>query len=430
MRAQPPAASAQGEGTAALTVSQLTGLIHGNLERSFPDVWVEGEVSDPRTFPSGHTYFTLKDEQAQLSAVLFKGDAGQLKFKLEHGLVILARGRVSMYRPRGQLQFIASFIQPKAAGALELAFQQLKARLEREGLFAPERKRRIPPFPERIGIVTSLQGAAIRDMLSILSRRFDGLHVQIYPVPVQGEGAAAKIAEAIEDFNRLLPETDVLLVGRGGGSLEDLWAFNEEALARAIAASTIPIISCVGHETDFTIADFVADLRAPTPSAAAELVVKNKRDVLDQLGQLGARLAPALLARLRGAREALRHLAQSPTLRDPRRLYEDRARRVDELQGRLLAGPMRVFEERRRAAADLARRLEPGMRAAALAAEKDLRLQLEKLNALSPSACLSRGYAIVFDEAGHVLRSAKDAAGRLRVRLHDGEFTTEVTKKP
>ncbi|MBI4348072.1 MAG: exodeoxyribonuclease VII large subunit, partial [Elusimicrobia bacterium] len=275
------------EARKALSVSQLTGLIYSSLEQSFPDVWVEGEVSDPRTFPSGHTYFTLKDEQSQLSAVLFKGDGGPMKFKLEHGLVILARGRVSMYRPRGQLQFIASLIQPKAAGALELAFQQLKAKLEKEGLFAPERKRPIPAFPERIGIVTSLQGAAIRDMLSVLRRRFDGLHIRIYPVPVQGEGAAPRIAEAIDDFCRLLPDTDVLLVGRGGGSLEDLWAFNEEAVARAIARATIPVISCVGHETDFTIADFVADLRAPTPSAAAELVVKNKAEVLEHLAGLG-----------------------------------------------------------------------------------------------------------------------------------------------
>lgn len=425
-------APAQGEGAAALSVSQLTNLIYGNLERAFPDVWVEGEVSDPRTFPSGHTYFTLKDETSQLSAVLFKGDGGLLKFKLEHGLVVLARGRVSMYRPRGQLQFIASLIQPKAAGALELAFQQLKAKLELEGLFAPERKRNIPQFPERIGIVTSLQGAAIRDMLSILRRRFDGLHIQVYPVPVQGEGAAAKIAEAIDDFNRLLPETDVLLVGRGGGSLEDLWAFNEEAVARSIAASKIPVISCVGHETDYTIADFVADLRAPTPSAAAELVVRNKADVLEHLKGLGERLPLALLARVRNAQETLRHLVQSPTLRDPRRLYEDRARRVDELEARLLAGPMRVFEDRRRLAEDLSRRLEPAVRAVLQHAEKDMRLQLEKLNALSPLACLSRGYSIVFDQAGRALRSKDEArkGDRLRVRLHDGELSAEVTEDP
>ena len=417
----------------ALTVSQLTARIHSSLELGFPDVWVEGEVSDPRTFPSGHTYFTLKDAQSQLSAVLFKGDGGGLKFKLEHGLTVLARGRVSMYRPRGQLQFIASLIQPKSAGALELAFQQLKAKLEKEGLFAPERKKPIPAFPERIGIVTSLQGAAIRDMLSVLGRRFDGLHIQIYPVPVQGEGASAKIAEAIDDFNRLLPETDVLLVGRGGGSLEDLWAFNEEVLARAIAASRIPIVSCVGHETDFTIADFVADLRAPTPSAAAELVVRDKAEVLDSLSRLAERLPQALLARVKQAQETLRHLAQSPTLRDPRRLYEDRARRIDELQGRLLAGPMRVVEAHRRGTEDLARRLGPAIRALVAHAEKDVRLQMEKLHALSPLACLSRGYAIPFTEPeGHVLRSAEGVSPgqRLRLKLHDGDVFTEVTEKP
>ncbi|MBI5202953.1 MAG: exodeoxyribonuclease VII large subunit [Elusimicrobia bacterium] len=416
----------------ALSVSQLTAKIHSDLEESFPDVWVEGEVSDPRTFPSGHTYFTLKDAQSQLSAVLFKGDGGGLKFKLEHGLTILARGRVSMYRPRGQLQFIASFIQPKSAGALELAFQQLKAKLEKEGLFDPERKKPIPAFPERIGIVTSLQGAAIRDMLSVLNRRFEGLHIRIYPVPVQGEGASAKIAEAIEDFNRLLPETDVLLVGRGGGSLEDLWAFNEEVLARAIAASAIPVISCVGHETDFTIADFVADLRAPTPSAAAELVVPDKAEVLGTLRGFAERLPQALLARVRHAGETLRHLIQSPTLRDPRRLTEDRARRIDELQARLLAGPMRVVEDRRKTTAELDRRLEPAIRALAAHTEKDVRLQMEKLHALSPLACLSRGYSIPFTEDDRVLRSAKAAkpGQKLRLKLHDGEIFTEVKEKP
>ena len=419
------------EETTALTVSQLTSLIYGRLEQSFSDVWVQGEVSDPRTFPSGHTYFTLKDEQSQISAVLFKGDGGPLKFKLEHGLQILARGRVSMYRPRGQLQFVASLIQPMAAGALELAFQQLKAKLEKEGLFAPERKKPIPAFPECIGIVTSLQGAAIRDMLSILRRRFDGLRILVYPVPVQGEGAAQKIAEAIEDFNRLAPDTDVLLVGRGGGSLEDLWAFNEEVVARAIAGSRIPIISCVGHETDYTIADFVADLRAPTPSAAAELAVRDKADVLAHLDELRERLPQALLALLGRAQETLRHLVQSPTLREPRRLFEDRARRLDELQARLLNAPTRVFEDRKRRAEEASRRLGPAVSAVLLHAEKDMRLQLEKLNALSPLACLSRGYAIAFSHPdGHILKSAAAVkpGDRVRVRLHDGEFFGKVEK--
>ena len=425
--------SGQEEAAKALTVSQLTSLIYARLEQSFPDVWVQGEVSDPRTFPSGHTYFTLKDEQSQISAVLFKGEGGPLKFRLEHGLQILARGRVSMYRPRGQLQLIASLIQPLAAGALELAFQQLKAKLEKEGLFAAERKKPIPAFPECIGVVTSLQGAALRDILSILRRRFDGLRIRVYPVPVQGEGAAAKIAEAIEDFNALAPDTDVLLVGRGGGSLEDLWAFNEEIVARAIAASRIPIISAVGHEIDFTISDFVADLRAPTPSAAAELVVRNKDDVIAQLDGLRARLSPALLARVEHARETLRHLAQSATLRDPRRLFEDRARRIDEAAARLLAAPLRIFEDRQRRADEAGRRLAPGFIGIILHAEKDLRVQFEKLNALSPLACLGRGYAIAFSHPeGRVLKSVKDVAPgrRVRVRLHDGEFPAQVLEKP
>ena len=268
-------------------------------------------------------------------------------------------------------------------------------------------------------------------MLSILRRRFNGLRIRVYPVPVQGEGAAEKIAEAIDDFNRLAPDTDVLLVGRGGGSLEDLWAFNEEVVARAIAASRIPIVSCVGHETDFTIADFVADLRAPTPSAAAELVVRNKADVLAHLGELSERLPQALLALLRRAQETLRHLAQSPTLREPRRLFEDRARRLDELQERLLNAPMRVFDDRRRRAEEASRRLAPAVQAVLLHADKDMRLQAEKLNALSPLACLSRGYAIAFSHPeGRVLRSAAAVrpGDQVRVRLHDGEFFGKVEK--
>jgi exodeoxyribonuclease VII large subunit len=292
-------------------------------------------------------------------------------------------------------------------GALQLAFEQLKSKLEKEGLFAPERKKPIPPFPETIGIVTSLQGAAIRDMLSILRRRFEGLHIRIYPVAVQGAEAAGQIAEAILDFNAHFAETDVLLVGRGGGSLEDLWAFNEEVVARAIAGSKIPIISCVGHETDFTIADFVADLRAATPSAAAELVVQHKETVIKQLQGLTERLPVSLLNQLRHCTETLRYLAQSPTLKNPRRIYEDAMRRVDEFTGRLAQS----------------------LRQVVLHVEKDLALQNHRLQALGPLNVLARGYAIALklpEERVILSPSEVKPKQRVKIRVHQGEFITEV----
>ncbi|MBI4678017.1 MAG: exodeoxyribonuclease VII large subunit, partial [Elusimicrobia bacterium] len=262
------------------TVAELNSQVHDLLEGGFPEVWVEGEISGARTYPSGHTYFTLKDAESQISAVLFKGYGLSLKFEPKDGIKCLVRARVSTYVKRGDLQLIVFHMEPKEKGALQLAFEQLKERLAREGLFDPARKRPLPPFPSRIGIVTSLKGAAVRDMLSILKRRWEGLEIAVLPVKVQGDGAAAQISQAIADFNERLPDIDVLLVGRGGGSIEDLWAFNEEPVARAIAGSRIPVVSCVGHETDFTIADFVADVRAPTPSAAAELVAPDKGAVL------------------------------------------------------------------------------------------------------------------------------------------------------
>ena len=394
-------------GTRVFSVSELTSGIRDLLEGEFAEIWVEGEVSDPKTYPSGHTYFTLKDAESQISAVLFKGAAGALKFQLTHGLVIVARGRVSMYTKRGQAQFIVNVVQPKAQGALQLAFEQLKAKLQAEGLFDSTRKKPIPMFPNTIGIVTSLQGAAIRDMLSVLRRRFDGLHIRVYPVPVQGAESAPKIAEAIGDLNEHFADTDVLLVGRGGGSLEDLWAFNEEVVARAIAASKIPVISCVGHETDFTIADFVADLRAPTPSAAAELVVQHKDAVLEELRSLRSRLPTGLVNLLRRFSDRLSYLAKSRALSSPRRIYEEPMRRVDELTGRLAQA----------------------LRQAVSHAEKDVRLQAEKLEALSPLSILARGYAIAFKlPEEKVIRSPKEIPphSRVRVRVHEGEFIAEV----
>lgn len=259
------------------TVSELNAQVHELLESSFPELWVEGEVSNCKAYPSGHTYLSLKDEKAQVRAVLFKGAAFGVKFRLQDGLKILARVRVTSYEPRGELQLIISAAEPREVGALQLALEQLKAKLKAEGLFEAERKKPLPPYPKTVGVVTSGQGAAVRDILTVLSRRWPGLDIRVWPVRVQGAGAAEEIAEAVRGFNALAPDTEVLLVGRGGGSIEDLWAFNEEPVARAIAESSIPVVSCVGHETDWTVADLVADLRAPTPSAAAELVVPERR---------------------------------------------------------------------------------------------------------------------------------------------------------
>src|SRR3989475_2988824 len=274
---------------AILSVSQLTDQLRGIVEEKFPAVWVEGEISNFRLYGSGHAYFTLKDEGAQLRAVLFRNRARRLRFEPGDGQHVLAFGSLEIYAQRGEYQFVVELLEPRGLGALQLAFEQLKARLGAEGLFAESRKRALPRFPRRIGIVTSPSGAAVRDILRIIGRRFAGLSIVLAPARVQGDGAAREIAAGIADLNAL-GDVDVIIVGRGGGSLEDLWAFNEEAVARAIAASKVPVVSAVGHEVDFTIADFVADLRAPTPSAAAELVVREKQAVVDTLAQLRVRL--------------------------------------------------------------------------------------------------------------------------------------------
>ena len=438
----------------ALSVTQLNERVHGLLEESFSDVWVEGEVSDPRTFPSGHTYFTLKDAESQISAVLFKGAASALRFKLEHGLEVLARGRVTTYVKRGQVQLVVSHVEPLAAGALQLAFEQLKKKLSAEGLFDESRKKPLPKFPERIGVVTSVQGAALRDILSVLRRRFHGLHVRVYPVPVQGEGAPGKIVEAIHDFNRLLPDTDVLLIGRGGGSLEDLWAFNEESVARAIHASRIPTVSCVGHETDFTIADFVADLRAPTPSAAAELVVPDKDALRANASEAAERMRACLRSALKSAAGRLEALKKSPLLLRPNRIVEDRALRVDELAGRLAPGlrgllkrlaerfgllrvsttltdPARICLRPAGRLTELASRLAAPARHAIERAGRELSAKLGQLDALSPLGVLSRGYAIASEgSTGKILRDTSNLrlGDRVHVRLRRGAFSADVAE--
>ncbi|MFC1501724.1 exodeoxyribonuclease VII large subunit [Elusimicrobiota bacterium] len=279
------------EGRKIYSVSELNNEIKIVLEDTYPEIWVEGEISNFKMYPSGHMYFSLKDEESQVSSVIFQGFSRYLKFELEDGLKVIAKGKVSTYVRRGNYQFIINYVEPAGKGALQLAFEQLKKKLEKEGLFDASRKKAIPYMPKRIGVVASPKGAAIRDILSVLYRRFPNLETLIYPVKVQGDCAKDEISYAIDYLNKDYSHLDVLIVGRGGGSLEDLWAFNEEIVARAIANSKIPVISCVGHEIDFTIADFVSDLRAPTPSAAAELAVKNKEHLVEMVNKLSQHLS-------------------------------------------------------------------------------------------------------------------------------------------
>lgn len=317
-----------------LTVTELTRQVQDALEATFDQLWVEGEISNLRRPASGHLYFTLKDEESQVRAVLFRPVARALKFDLEDGMHILCRARMNVYRPRGEYQLILDYAEPKGAGALQIAFEQLKARLQAEGLFDPAHKKPVPFLPSRIGVVTSPSGAVIRDILNITKRRFPSVGILIAPVRVQGAEAPAEIVEAIQHLNEI-PGIDVIIVARGGGSLEDLMAFNSEGVARAIFASRIPVISAVGHEIDFTIADFVADLRAPTPSAAAELVVPRRGDLVQQVRTLSARAAHAGERFLKIRRERLEKLAER--VRDPRRRLTDLRLGLDERFNNLAA---------------------------------------------------------------------------------------------
>lgn len=401
------ASASLGNPVRIFSVSEVNAQVHALLEASFSELWVEGEISNCRAYPSGHTYFTLKDADSQISAVLFRGNAAGLRFKLADGLKVLARARISTYVKRGDLQLIVSVLEPRDKGALQIAFEQLKAKLAGEGLFDAKRKKPLPRFPTRIGIVTSLQGAALRDILTVLKRRWLGLDILLHPVAVQGEAAAGEIAAAIANFNRWYPETEVLLVGRGGGSIEDLWAFNMEAVARAIAASSIPIISCVGHETDVTIADFVADARAPTPSAAAEMAVPDQAPLRESLSYARERLALRINDRLRSLKERLSYLRAHPALKSPSRLYEERLLRVGELAARITEAVQRRMEDSQRA----------------------LGLQSARLDALSPLKVLGRGYAIAQKlPAREILRAASQArpGDKLLLKLHQGEVECEV----
>jgi exodeoxyribonuclease VII large subunit len=426
------------------TVSELTEMMRGLLAQHFTDLWVSGEISGTRVPGSGHYYFTLKDHTAQLRCVCYKMTARYLKFKPQDGIAVIARGRVDLYEARGEVQFIVEALEPQGHGALQLAFEQLKKKLALEGLFDPARKRALPPLPERIGIVTSPTGAAIQDMLNILGRRFPGRHIRIYPAQVQGDGAAEQIACGIEYFSRS-GWAEVLVVARGGGSLEDLWAFNEERVARAIAASAIPVISAVGHETDFTIADFVADLRAPTPTAAAEMAVSARADWLAELEMHAQDLTRAFKRHLNERAQTLDWLSRR--LVNPRAAIMHERVKLENLHNRLhnavrtpqararftlgnlqtrLKAQLPETRHRSQQIADLERRLQ----ASAVSANQQRRHALQALTAqmelLNPQRTLERGYAMVADSHGKLIRNPNALQPRTAVMVKLAEGTAEV----
>src|ERR1700688_5234743 len=329
------------------TVRALVAGVRTNVEREYSDAWVEGEVSNFRAPDAGHLYLTLKDGNAQIRVVMFRSAARLLRFRPGDGMQVVARGRVTIYEERGELQIAAEYLEPKGAGGLQVAFEQLKAKLEGEGLFAAERKKAIPTLPGRVGIVTSPQAAALRDILNILQRRHHTVNTVIYPAQVQGDSAAAEVAAGVRYFNET-GSVEVIIVGRGGGSAEDLAASNDEGLARAVAASEIPVISAVGHETDFTILDFVADLRAPTPSAAAELVIRSRQEVEDHAAALGERLSRAMRYRLLMGRQALTELAQHGAFARMMEVIRQRQQKLDDLTHRMELAERQLLEHMHR----------------------------------------------------------------------------------
>jgi exodeoxyribonuclease VII large subunit len=390
-----------------LSVSELNEIIKETLEGQIDAVWVVGEISNLRIPPSGHFYFTLKDEKSQIAAVMFRRQGASLRFTLENGMAVLCFGRVGLYAVRGDLQLYVESMEPRGQGALYLAFEQLKKKLAGEGLFAEERKRPLPFLPASIGIVTSDKGAALYDMLRVIGDRFANRRIVIRPVKVQGEGAAEEIAAGIEDLSRS-GDVEVIIVGRGGGSLEDLWAFNEEIVARAIFASAVPVISAVGHEVDFTIADFVADQRAPTPTAAAELAVPKRADLLERLTSLGDALMRGMERLIENARDDWQALAKR--LSDPGRKLREHQQRLDELSVDLLRG----FQERLRQSRDELARIAG------------------RLEALSPLGVLERGYSIAHKLPEELI--VKDAAtvnigDRLRITFAAGKAVCRVEGK-
>jgi exodeoxyribonuclease VII large subunit len=436
------------------TVSELTERIRTLLEERFVEVWVEGELSNCRVWNTGHMYFTLKDGSAQIKGVMFRSALRYLRFKPEDGLGVVARGHVSVYDQKGEYQIICEHLEPAGLGALQLAFDQLKRRLAAEGLFDQRRKRSLPALPRKIGVVTSLDGAAVRDIIKVLTRRHPNAHIVIRPTRVQGDGAALEIARAIGAIGKV-PGVDVVIVGRGGGSIEDLWAFNEELVARAIAGCPVPTISAVGHEADVTIADFVADLRAPTPSAAAEMVVARHDDFCGSVDRLSHRLLAAVRGRTRRIELRVRALEARPGYAGfPGRLVM-RGRHAAELTHQLARAIDTALARRQRTyhglrleleTFDLRRRLgqvrtrlvaaESQLRAAVVRrrhrADSRLRATAARLESLSPLAVLGRGYAVCWNaDRTAIIRDAASIhqGDRVRVTLHQGELEAEVKSR-
>ena len=437
---------------AVWSVSELTARIKAQLEEGFPTVWVEGEISNLRTPGSGHAYFTLKDEVAQLRAVLFRGRGRRVRFDLEDGMQVLAFGGLDVYAARGEYQLVVELLEPKGLGALQAAFEQLKRRLEAEGLFDDARKRPLPAFPRTIAIVTSPTGAAIRDMLNIIGRRFGDLRILIFPVRVQGDEAPLEIVAALTALAGM-PEVDVTIVGRGGGSIEDLWAFNDERVARAIFASPHPVISAVGHETDFTIADFVADLRAPTPSGAAELVVREKLEVIRAVNDLYERLCLGMARQMDLRRERVSGLARRRVLTEPGRVLREWTRRLDDGAARLHAAarahhrglahraelatnalssqhPLARISSGAAVLAQLRGRLGASASHRATVSRHRFSAAVGRLQTLSPLAVLGRGYSLTrLLPSGTVVRSAAQVRGgdAIEILLADGALGARVT---
>jgi exodeoxyribonuclease VII large subunit len=435
-----------------ISVSELTRRIKDVLETGFYDVWVQGEITGLKTPSSGHLYFSLKDKDAQIKAVFFRSGSRFLKFKPEDGLEVTLRGRLSVYEPRGEYQIIAEYMEPKGLGALQLVFMQLKEKLQKEGLFETARKRPLPPYPTRVGVVTSTSGAAIRDILKVLKRRAPGVHVLIAPATVQGDTAPSEVARAISALNSV-GGLDVIIVARGGGSIEDLAAFNTETVARAIYNSKIPVISAVGHEVDFTISDFVADHRAPTPSAAAEIVATNEERLKEALsnfiGRLGMGMQQALRLR-RGRLDSERRALVSPmkAIQEGLLRVDDHAGRLTASQRRLLArrlervrqasrslghlSPDRKISAYKGTLAALDRRLAMGISSSVLSARQRLERSGSRLMFLEPLAPLKKGFAVVrrLPELMLIKDAAQVRAGdALRLTMQGGELDCKVEKK-
>jgi len=398
------------DGSPIYTVSEITRAVKDTLENNIGCIWITGEISNFRRPASGHCYFTLKDDLAQINVVMWRSAAMNLKFDIEDGLAVILQGVLTVYEPRGQYQVVVRRIEPVGVGALQLAFIQLKEKLEREGLFAPERKKPLPLLPGRIALVTSATGAAVRDMLNVILRRMPKARVIVCPVLVQGDKAAADIARMIARVNQL-PGVDVMIVGRGGGSIEDLWPFNEEIVARAIAASRIPVVSAIGHETDFTIADFVADVRALTPTDAAARVAPDINQLTGSLDALASRLGHALLSAVAAAKQRVAALARYFTPRRPLERIRAREQRLD----------------------DITQRLYQAIRHAIALQQQRMQSAGARLESLSPLAVLARGYSVTIRQTdGAVIRDAArlKPGDLVRTRLHRGEFHSRVLSPP